>query len=111
MNVASAESLFARRRIHDLVHQAQAGHRVLGVERRRAYRGRDLAGRVLLGQRRAADQQRHLHAGVLQIARRHHHLLRAFTSRPDSPIASGLCSRYALISSSGGTLMPRLITL
>ncbi len=33
-----------------------------------------------------------------------------FTSRPDSPKASGLCVWYAAIRSSGGTLMPRLIT-
>ena len=34
-----------------------------------------------------------------------------FTSSPESPIASGLCSRQARISASGGTLMPRFTTV
>ena len=74
--------MLARLRIGDLVHQAQAGHRVLGVERRRLIAGTDLAVRESLRQRGAADQQRNVDARVLQVSRRDDHLLRALHQQP-----------------------------
>ena len=65
----------------------QAGHGVLGVADRglAVGRARFCVSRELFGKRRAAHQQRHADAGVLQIVGRDHHLLRALDQQAGEP--------------------------
>ena len=101
----------ALRRVHQPVHQAQAGHRVLGVADRLAVGRRDLGARELLRERRAAHQQRDGDPGRLQIGRRDHHLLRALHQQAGEADGVGLVLlARAGSASSGGTLIPRLTT-
>ena len=83
------QDLLARRRVHHFVQEAQAGHGVLGVERRRAVAGTDLRLGEFFRQRRAAHQQRNVDAVVFEIAAVITIWCALFTSSPESPMASG----------------------
>ena len=69
---------FARGGIHQLVHQAQARHGVLGVANSLAVTRRDFLLREFFRQRGAADEQGNFDARVFQIVGGDHHLLGAF---------------------------------
>jgi hypothetical protein len=56
-------------RVNQLIHNAQAGHRVFRVERGRSIRRTDARGREFFRQRSAAHQQRDVHAVILEIRR------------------------------------------
>src|ERR1700677_4756366 len=101
---------FALAWIAEFIHQAQAGHRVFGVADGGAVLRRDFQPRKFIGEGRAADQQRDGDAGSRKAEAVITIFCALFTSKPERPIASGWCSRCARINSSGGTLMPRLIT-
>ena len=105
--------LQARRRgvrVAQFIHQAQAGHGVLGVADGVAVCRRDFQAREFVGERRAADEQRHGDARFAQIGGGDDHLLRAFHEQAGEADGVGLVLVVGLIKSSGGTLMPRLIT-
>ena len=73
-----AQHALPRRRVHQLVHQAQAGHRILRVAHGSAIARRNFLLCEFRAQCRATHQQRYADAGVLQVARGGYHLLRAF---------------------------------
>ena len=79
------QNLLSRRRIHQLIHQPQPGHRVFRVAHRFAIARRNLRLRKSRRQRRSTHQERDLNPRSPQIARRDHHLLRAFHQQPRKP--------------------------
>ena len=92
------EHLLARGRVHDLVHQAQAGHRVLGVADRLRRKPARSCSRVNFSDSAAPPTSSGTcDAGVLAGRRAVITICCAlFTSRPESPMASGLCSLVGL---------------
>ena len=73
-----AEHAFPRRWVHQFVHQTQAGHCIFRIAHSATITRSDFLLREFRAERRAADQQRYADTRVLQVARRSHHLLRAF---------------------------------
>ena len=68
-----------------LVRQVEAVHRVLGVDDEAFVLGGDARAGELVGERGAADQDRALDAGGLQVLRRHHHHLRRLDEQAREP--------------------------
>ena len=71
------QHVVAARRIAQLIHQTQTGHRVLRVANRLAVLRRDFQSCEFSRKRRSAHQQRYRDSGFAQIGRGNHHLLRA----------------------------------
>ena len=73
-----------------LIHQAQAGHGVLGVADGGGVLRRDFQAREFFGKRRAAYEQRNVNAGFAQIGGGDDHLLRAFYQQAGKADGVGL---------------------
>ena len=80
----------ARHGREELVGEVEAVHGVLRVERQPAILGGDPRGRELARERGAADEERNVDAGRLQILGGHHHLLRGLHEQSRQPEGVGL---------------------
>ena len=111
VNVCAASAASRSAGSIKLVHQAEPGHGVLGVADGVAVGGRDARAREL--SESAAPPTSSGHRDIRRSLRSVAVITICWallTSRPERPMASGWCSRQAWIRSSGGTLMPRLMT-
>ena len=79
------QHLRPQRRIHDLVHQPQARHCILGVKRWSLVSRPDPRHRELLRQRRPAHHQRRVDPCLAQVLACHDHLLRTLHQQPRQP--------------------------